>query len=80
MQYGTPLACSGGYPPATPLAAPVSPPAQQQPASGAARSAASGRHNSRRGCDRHVLVVLAGGMIAFAGGQLLSTPRPVRCA
>lgn len=36
------------------------------------RSAAAGRRTSRRGVIISVLVVLVGGMIAFAGGQLLT--------
>jgi hypothetical protein len=67
-----PAAFPGSYPPAAPPAAPVSPPpADQSPVLRAVRSAAAGRRTSRRGMIISVLVVLLGGMIAFAASQVL---------
>lgn len=71
---GTPPAFTGSYPPAAPPSAPASPPPDQPPSvSVAVRSAAASRRTTRRGVIVSVLVVLVGGVIAFAGSQMLTT-------
>lgn len=68
---GPPAAYNGGYAPAT---APVVPqlPLEQPVATGPARSAAATRRSTRRGLIISVLVVLVGGVVAFAGAQILT--------
>lgn len=61
----------GSYPPATPPPAPASSPPGATPPSAPVRSAAASRRTSRRGLIISVLVVLVGGLIAFAGSHLL---------
>lgn len=61
----------GSYPPATPPPAPASSPPLATPPSAPVRSAAASRRTSRRGLIISILVVLLGGLIAFAGSQLL---------
>lgn len=61
----------GSYPPATPPPAPASSPPGSIPPSAPVRSAAASRRTSRRGLIISVLVVLLGGLVAFAGSQLL---------
>jgi hypothetical protein len=61
----------GSYPPATPPPAPAASPPSATPPSVPVRSAAASRRTSRRGLIISVLVVLVGGLIAFAGSQLL---------
>src|SRR4051812_15919102 len=62
----------GSYPPAAPPSAPAAPPPDQTPPVAPVRSAAASRRTSRRGVIISVLVVLVGGLIAFAGTQLLT--------
>ena len=61
----------GGYPPATPPTVPAVPPDPLPPVV-AVRSAAAGRRTSRRGVIISVLVVLVGGLLGVAGGQMLT--------
>ena len=68
---GAPPAFPGGFPSSAPPASPASPP-ELPPAPQPVRTAAAGRRTSRRGLIISVLVVLAGGLIAFAGSQVLT--------
>lgn len=61
----------GSFPPATPPSARASSPPVSTPPPAPARSAAASRRTSRRGLIISILVVLLGGLIAFAGSQLL---------
>jgi hypothetical protein len=68
---GTSPATSIDYAPASPPPAPASAPrTPERPP--AARSAAAARRTSHRGVIVSVLVVLVGGLIAFAGAQMLT--------
>ena len=69
---GTSPSFPGSYPPATPPPAPGSSPATPTtPPPAPIRSAAASRRTSRQGLIISVLVVLVGGVIAFAASQLL---------
>ncbi len=65
---GAPPSLPSGFPPPAPSSAPPELPPPAQPV----RTAAAGRRTSRRGLIISVLVVLVGGMIAFAGSQVLT--------